>query len=57
MNLETLSDNQLIELSSEIGNLAQLTELDLSDNQLTQLPGEIGNLAQLTYLDLSNNLI
>ena len=39
-----LSHNQLTQLPSEIGQLTQLTYLDLYNNQLTQLPNEIGNL-------------
>jgi len=39
----------------EIGNLSNLTYLDLSDNQLTGLPPEIGNLSNLSYLYLSGN--
>ena len=48
-------NNQLTQLPREIGQLTQLTNLDLYDNQLTQLPKEIGNLTQLTYLYLSSN--
>jgi Leucine-rich repeat (LRR) protein len=39
----------------EIGNLVNLTTLDLNNNQLTELPKEIGNLVNLTSLDLSGN--
>jgi Leucine-rich repeat (LRR) protein len=51
----SLNNNQLIELSSEIGNLTQLTYLDLYSNELTQLPVEIRQLTQLTCLYLCNN--
>ncbi|MBW4499087.1 MAG: leucine-rich repeat domain-containing protein [Scytonema hyalinum WJT4-NPBG1] len=47
--------SQLVSLPAEIGNLTNLTSLDLSNNQLTSLPAEIGNLTNLTSLDLSNN--
>ena len=47
--------NRLKTLSAEIGQLSQLTTLDLSDNQLSSLPPEIGQLSQLTTLDLSSN--
>ena len=40
----------------EIGNLTNLTYLDLENNQLTgSIPSEIGNLTNLTYLDLGEN--
>ncbi|GAK57851.1 hypothetical protein U27_04823 [Candidatus Vecturithrix granuli] len=37
-----LSNQGIAELSSEIGNLTNLTELDLSCNQLSALPPEFG---------------
>ncbi len=43
------------ELPKEIGNLRNLTLLNLSCNELTELPKEIGNLTNLTELDLSGN--
>ena len=60
-NLETLyivrsqyMDNT--KLSSSVGNLTNLTSLDLNTNNLTgPLPEEIGNLTKLTYLNLSSN--
>ena len=43
-------------IPSDIGNLTNLTGLNLSYNQLTgSIPSEIGNLVNLTTLDLSNN--
>ena len=42
-------------LPESIGNLTQLTELDISDNKLTSLPGSIGNLVQLTELNVGRN--
>jgi hypothetical protein len=38
-----------------LGNLAQLTHLDLHKNKLTAVPETLGNLAQLTHLDLDQN--
>ena len=39
-----------------IGNLVNLTELDLRLNQFTgEIPSEIGNLTNLTYLNLASN--
>lgn len=42
-------------IPSEIGNLINLTALDLSDNQLSSLPSEIENLTNLKILDLRYN--
>ncbi len=43
-------------IPTEIGNLANLTYLDLEYNQLTgTIPPEIGNLTNLIYLDLASN--
>ena len=40
----------------EIGNLINLTVIDLINNQLTgEIPPEIGNLTNLTYLNLFSN--
>ncbi|KAG5233636.1 receptor protein [Salix suchowensis] len=41
-----------------LGNLTQLTELDLSYNNFSgEIPSSLGNLIQLTNLDLSNNIL
>jgi len=45
-----LFDYQLTELPKEIGNLTNLTELNLTGNELTELPKEIGNLTNLTKI-------
>lgn len=52
-----LNDNQLNGgLSSEIGNLTSLQQLDLMNNQLTgTLPAALGSLSNLQYLGLSFN--
>ena len=43
-------------IPSEIGNLTNLTELNLYGNQLTgSIPPEIGNLTNLTYMNLGSN--
>ena len=47
--------NQLNTLPSEIGQLTNLSSLDLDGNSFSNLPPEIGNLINLSYLDLSNN--
>src|SRR5258708_5771276 len=50
-----LSHLGLTTLPPEIGQLKDLTELDLMLNQLTTLPPEIGQLTALTKLDLMMN--
>ena len=51
-----LADNNLIELSGQIGRLKMLRMLDLGHNQLTYLPDEIGDLPNLTdFLYLHDN--
>ena len=47
--------NQLKEIPKEIGQLMQLTQLNLSSNKLTILPDSLGQLTQLTELNLSSN--
>jgi len=42
-------------LPAEIGNLTNLTTLELHNNQLSSLPPEIGKLTNLTTLSLSEN--
>ena len=54
-SLEIITYYGLKNLAKEIGNLTNLTELNLHDNKLTNIPKEIGNLTNLTQLDLSNN--
>jgi len=64
----TLNDNQCVSrlsiyeedfggtLSHKIGELSELTYLDLSENQLGgTIPGTIGNLTNLTFLSLGIN--
>ncbi len=53
----SVDNNQLIgTIPTEIGDLINLTTLQLSGNQLTgPIPPEIGNLTNLTTLNLSNN--
>jgi len=50
-----LSENQLTELPTELGELTQLQELDLAGNQLTGMPSWLGKLRRLRRLDLRNN--
>jgi leucine-rich repeat protein SHOC2 len=42
-------------LPDSIGDLINLTGLDLRGNELTNLPDKIGNLTNLSWLDLSGN--
>ena len=51
------SDNQLTgPIPPELGNLTNLTNLDLSHNELSgPIPPELGNLTNLTYLRLGDN--
>src|SRR5438093_1390211 len=50
-----LSGLGLTSVPPEIGQLTQLTTLNLDKNQLTSVPPEIGQLTQLDRLDLDNN--
>ncbi|XP_078384326.1 uncharacterized protein LOC144666799 [Oculina patagonica] len=50
-----LNNNQLSELPETIGQLVNLTVLDVENNQLSELPETIGQLINLTELWLNNN--
>ena len=42
--------------SEELGDLTNLTDLDLSGNDLNgDIPEDLGDLTNLSYLDVSNN--
>ncbi len=51
----SLENQNLSELSAEIGKFTNLKVLNLENNNLYELPEEIGLLKNLTSLDLSNN--
>lgn len=50
-----LNDLNLTHLPDWIGNLSQLTTLDVSLNELTHLPDSIGNLTNLRELKIHDN--
>ena len=54
-NDSTGKGNYIKALPPEIGNLTNLTDIDLDTNQLKVLPPEIGNLKNLTGLHLGGN--
>ncbi|NXN91585.1 LRCH3 protein, partial [Rhinopomastus cyanomelas] len=52
------SNNKLISIPEEIGQLRQLTELDVSCNEIQTIPPQIGNLECLRDLNVRrNNLV
>ncbi|NXY45983.1 LRCH3 protein, partial [Ceuthmochares aereus] len=52
------SNNKLISIPEEIGQLRQLTELDVSCNEIQTIPPQIGNLESLRDLNVRrNNLV
>ena len=58
IDLADMSSGQVVEgeISSEIGELINLTNLNLSINQISsEIPAEIGNLTGLNYLSLGVN--
>jgi len=50
-----VTNSNLIELNSSIGNCSRLNEIILRDNNLTELPSEIGNLKKLVFLNVLGN--
>ena len=49
-------NNKITSISSEIGKLVNLKELDASNNKIKEIPGSIENLKEtLQILDLSKN--
>ncbi|NXG46254.1 LRCH3 protein, partial [Psilopogon haemacephalus] len=52
------SNNKLVSIPEEIGQLKQLTELDVSCNEIQTIPPQIGNLESLRDLNVRrNNLV
>lgn len=45
-----MRENELIELPKEIGQLEELTVLDIAGNKLTYLPASLSNLKNLDAL-------
>lgn len=52
-NLNNEAETDIIPIS--IGNLTNLTHLEISNANIYEIPSEIENLAQLLYLDIKNN--
>ncbi|XP_071608510.1 DISP complex protein LRCH3 isoform X12 [Heliangelus exortis] len=53
-----VSNNKLVSIPEEIGQLRQLTELDVSCNEIQTIPPQIGNLEFLRDLNVRrNNLV
>ncbi|XP_043926633.1 DISP complex protein LRCH3 isoform X4 [Protopterus annectens] len=50
-----VSNNKLLSLPEEIGQLRHLTELDVSCNEIQTLPPQIGNLESLRDLNIRRN--
>ena len=53
--LDFSSNPSLFQVTKKIGNLTELTHLDLSDCNISELPDGMKNLTKLTHLDLSGN--
>ncbi|XP_042637660.1 leucine-rich repeat and calponin homology domain-containing protein 1 [Orycteropus afer afer] len=51
------SNNKLVSLPEEIGQLKQLMELDVSCNEITALPHQIGQLKSLRELNVRRNYL
>jgi hypothetical protein len=51
----TVSSSLLDCLPENIGNLKNLTRLDISDSQLTELPASVTKLSELTFVRLSGS--
>jgi len=50
-----MNNNQLTKIPKEIGNLTNLTKLNIQNNHLIELPKEIGNLTNIIELNVQNN--
>lgn len=57
LNFLSISKTCLAQLSPNLGNLVNLTNLVLHNNQLTAVPKEVQALTKLKFFDVSNNQI
>ncbi|XP_067130399.1 leucine-rich repeat-containing protein 47-like [Centruroides vittatus] len=51
------SNNNIVDIPSEIENLVSLKTLDLGNNKIVEVPGELSNCSKLKELNLKGNCI
>lgn len=55
VKLSDVSENRITELPANIGNMTNLTDLNISQNAIIELPYSIGNLKRLQMLKADHN--